>query len=302
MKHMKIDRLVGMITSLLQRDQVTAPELAERFEVSRRTISRDIEALCRAGIPLVTTQGYGGGVSIAEGYKIDKSLLTEEELRLLLSGLEGVGSVLNTPGLRQLAGKLSVKNQETSRGEVAIDLASHYQLPLSEKAAVIRDAIRQKRLLSFQYYYEKGTCRRKIEPYQLAFKWSSWYVWGWCLKREDFRLFKLNRMEDVSREPETFTARELPSEGPDGPATEEAILLRAWFDKGEAYRLIEEYGAGCYQEVDGKLLFQRSFASYPYMRQWVLSFGQSVEVLEPEVLRRELREIGGDFLKKYGDT
>lgn len=299
---MKIDRLIGIITLLLRQDKVTAPELAERFEVSRRTINRDIEALCRAGIPLVTTQGYGGGISIAGEYKIEKSLLTEEELRLLLSGLEGVGSVLNTPGLRQLAGKLSVKDQEISRKEIAIDLASHYQSPLNEKAAVIRDAIRQKRLLSFQYYYEKGICRRKIEPYQLAFKWSSWYVWGWCLERENFRLFKLNRMEDVSWEPEAFAARELPPEGPDGPMAEETILLRAWFNKGEAYRLIEEYGAGCYQESGGRLLFQRNFASYPYMRRWVLSFGQSVEVLEPEALRQELREIGEDFLKKYGGT
>ena len=83
---------------------------------------------------------------------------------------------------------------------------------------------------------------------------------------------------------------------------EETILLRAWFNKGEAYRLIEEYGAGCYREIDGKLLFQWNFTSYPYMRRWVLSFGQGVEVLEPEALRQELREIGVDFLKKYGGT
>lgn len=301
-RNMKIDRLIGILTLLLRHDKVTAPELAERFEVSRRTISRDIEDLCKAGIPLVTAQGYGGGISIAEGYKIDVSLFTEEELRLLLSGLEGMGSVLKSPSLRQLSDKLPRKEGGADCGEITIDLASHYQLLLSQKTAVILGAIRKKQILSFQYYYEKGTCQRKIEPYQLAFKWSSWYVWGWCLEREDFRLFKLNRMEDVSREPETFSARELPQEGPDNPMAEGTILLRAWFDKKEAYRLIEEYGAGCYLESGGRLLFERNFMSVSHMRQWILSFGSGVEVVEPETLREELRQIGKDFLKKYGGT
>lgn len=301
---MKIDRLIGILTLLLRQDKVTAPELAERFEVSRRTINRDIEDLCKAGIPLITAQGYGGGISIAEGYKIDASLFTEEELRLLLSGLRGMGSVLKSPSLRQLSDKLSFKETRADCGEIMIDLASYYQLPLSQKTAVILGAIREKRILSFQYYYEKGECWRKIEPYKLLFKWSSWYLWGWCLERNAFRLFKLNRMEDVNVMPERFTARPLPLEELDAGSrmAEGTILLRAWFDKKDAYRLVEEYGAGCYLESGGRLLFERNFMSNSHMRQWILSFGNSVEVIEPETLREELRQIGKDFLKKYGET
>ena len=104
---MKIDRLIGIITILLQKDQVTAPELAERFEVSRRTINRDIEDICQAGIPLVTTQGYGGGISIADGFKVDHTLLTQEELQLVFSGLKGLDSVSERSHSLRLAEKLS---------------------------------------------------------------------------------------------------------------------------------------------------------------------------------------------------
>ena len=190
---MKIDRLVGIITILLQQERVTAPELAKRFEVSRRTINRDIEDICRAGIPLVTTQGYGGGISIAEGFTLDRSLLTEEELQLILSGVKGLDSVSETSYAQGLSEKLSA----AAADDILIDLASHYQAPLTRKIAVIRSAIRNRRHISFRYYYEKGQCRRTIEPYKLVFRWSAWYVWGWCLEREAFRLFKLNRLWEL---------------------------------------------------------------------------------------------------------
>ncbi len=300
---MKIDRLIGIITILLQRGKTTAPELAERFEVSRRTINRDIEDICKAGIPLVTTQGYGGGVSIAEGYQIDKSLLTEEELLHLFSGLRGVGSVLKTPP--SLAEKLSDRTLDSSGDIVIVDLASHYRASLSPKAAVIKDAIQNRRYLSFRYYYEKGECQRRIEPYKLVFRWSSWYVWGYCLDRQAFRLFKLNRLWELESGPDTFSPRELPLQELDFGRylTAGSIHLKAVFDGREKYRLIDEYGIGSYCVAEGNgLLFEWDFADYQNMREWILSFGNHVEVLEPACLRAELRQIGEDLLKKYGGT
>ena len=299
--HVKIDRLIGIITILLQQTEITVPELAARFEVSRRTINRDIEDICKAGIPLVTTQGYGGGISIAEGYKIDRSVLTEEELLLIFSGLQGVDSVLKTPQFKVLAEKLPVKDLD---GDMIIDLASHYQTPLAQKAALIKSAIQSRHILSFRYYYEKGECQRKIEPYKLVFQWSSWYVWGYCLERKAFRLFKLNRLSELACIPEPFAPRELPLQELDfhRHLTEGTLYLKALFDKSETYRLIEEYGVGCYSEYGEALLFERNFVSYQHMRQWVLSFGNHVEVIEPVNLQAELRQVGEDFLRKYGDT
>lgn len=297
---MKIDRLIGIVTILLQQDKITMPELAARFEVSRRTINRDIDAICRAGIPLVTTQGYGGGVSVAEGFRLDRSLLTEDELQMILSGVKGLDSVWDTPHSETLSEKLSA---DTS-GTILIDLASHYQASLTEKIAAIREAIQDRRYISFQYYYEKGECSRTIEPYKLVFKWSAWYVWGWCLEREDFRLFKLNRLWGLETSADTFTLWDLPLQKLDFDRhlATGAICLKALFEKSEKYRLIEEYGPDCCCEHQGQLLLELDFASYSNMQEWVLSFGSQAEVLEPEGLRADLLQQAEALLKKYRGT
>ena len=296
---MKIDRLIGIITILLQRDQITAPELAKRFEVSRRTINRDIEDICRAGIPLVTTQGYGGGISIADGYKVDHALLTQEELQMLFSGLKGLDSVSERPYSTRLVEKLSGKAIDVA-DTMVIDLASHYQKSLAQKIGVIRDAIQNRRHISFRYYYEKGESQRTIEPYRLIFKWSAWYVWGCCLQRQDFRLFKLNRLWNLETSTNIFAPRELPPLELDQYFSENRIHLKALFEKGQKYRLIEEYGPDCFQSSpEDSLLFERDFVSYSNMREWVLSFGSQVEVLEPEQLRADLRQQAEKILDKY---
>ena len=89
---MKIDRLIGILSILLQKETMTAPELAKRFEVSRRTINRDIDELTYAGIPIRTTQGVGGGISIAEGYKMDRTILTLKDMQVILAGLPWLNS------------------------------------------------------------------------------------------------------------------------------------------------------------------------------------------------------------------
>lgn len=296
---MKIDRLIGIITILLQRDQITAPELAKRFEVSRRTINRDIEDICRAGIPLVTTQGYGGGISIADGYKVDYALLTQEELQMLFSGLKGLDSVSERPYSTRLAEKLSGRAIDVA-DTMVIDLASHYQVSLTRKISAIRDAIQNKQHISFRYYYEKGESYRTIEPYKLIFKWSAWYVWGYCTQRQGFRLFKLNRLWNLEMGTDRFVPRELPPLELDQYFSKNRIHLKALFEKDQKYRLIEEYGPDCFQpSLENSLLFEWDFASYSNMREWVLSFGSQVEVLEPEQLRADLRQQAEKILDKY---
>lgn len=298
---MKIDRLIGIITILLQQDKVTAPELSRRFEVSRRTINRDIEDICRAGIPLVTTQGYGGGISIAEGYKIDKSLFTRDELQTVFAGLKGMDSVSETPALAQILDKLSGKeNHIVADSVVMIDLASHYQSDLTGKIASIKKAVLEHHFITFRYYYQKGQQQRTIEPYHLIFRWSSWYVFGYCPMREDFRLFKLNRLWNLEMSEETFTPREIPEEDLefDDYFSGNRIHLKAVFAKEEKHRLIEEYGIDCYREdEEGNLLFEWDFASYENMREWVFSFGDKVHILEPDSLREDRRRQAVNILQ-----
>lgn len=290
-KKMKIERLIGIIMILLQQDKITAPELAKRFEVSRRTINRDIEDICKAGIPLVTTQGHEGGISIEASYKVSKTFFSQEELQTILTGLKGIDSVSKTPHFNKVVEKLSSKeNRIVSEEVVIIDLASYYYGPLSEKIAEIKSAILSRHTISFQYYYVKGESYRHIEPYRLIFKWSSWYVFGYCLDRKDYRLFKLNRLWDLCILETCFVPRNLESDALD---LEEhfktnTVHLKAIFKESEKYRLIEEYGVGSYSIYEGgRLLFERDYANYHVMREWLFSFGDKVEIVEPEELRMD---------------
>lgn len=302
---MKIDRLIGIIMTLLQQEKVTAPELAKQFEVSRRTINRDIEDICKAGIPLVTTQGRGGGISIAENYKIEKTFFAPEELQTIFAGLRGVDSVSKIPYFSQIVKKLSSReNPLTPDGMILIDLASHYQEALSEKIAVIRQAVEAKHTISFHYYSAKGETYRLIEPYHLVFQWSSWYVFGYCLDRNSFRMFKLNRLWELHIQENVFSPRQIPEERLQFDSYFQPVFhLKAVFSPNQKYRLIDEYGVDCFQAgPDGRLLLERNFVSYENMREWIFSFGDQVEILEPEELFRDRLAQAENILRQAAQT
>ena len=163
---MKMERLIGILSILLQREKVTAPELAEQFEVSRRTIQRDIESLCRAGIPISTAQGAGGGISIMEGYRVDRTVLTAPELQAILAGLRSLDSVSGTRRYAQLREKLSAGTGGLVPGgaHMLIDLSSWYKTSLPPKIELIQSAIEQHRAIRFTYFSPKGESVRTVEP------------------------------------------------------------------------------------------------------------------------------------------
>ncbi|MDD6491338.1 MAG: YafY family protein [Firmicutes bacterium] len=292
---MKTDRLIGILSILLQKDVVTAPELAEQFEVSRRTINRDIENLCKAGIPIVTRQGVNGGISIMENYKMDRTLLTNAEMQDILAGLRSLDSINGTKRYRQLMEKLSVGASDFMSGNqsVLIDLSSWYKDSLAPKIELIRSAIDNRRELNFFYYSPKGESKRRIEPYYLIFRWSSWYVWGWCREKQDFRLFKLNRMDKLEVSEIVYIRRPVPL--PD--LRNERIFpgnirVKALFDASCKWRLVEEFGIDCFTtQEDGKLLFRADYTDRENLIAWLLTFGDKAELLEPIAIREELRKL-----------
>lgn len=293
---MRIDRLIGILSILLQKEKITAPELAEHFEVSRRTINRDIEELCKAGIPIVTWQGQGGGISIMDGYRMDRTLLTNKEMQDILVGLRSLDSVNGTNRYVQLMEKLSVdsSNFMTGNQSVLIDLSSWYQTALASKIELIRSAIDSKRELEFIYYSPRGETKREVEPYYLIFKWASWYVWGWCKVRQDFRMFKLNRMEQLSLSESLFESRSCPlPDLRDSTVFSGGMEVKALFRPEYKWKLVEEYGGNCYTEQeDGRLLFQtNTFANKDYLIDWIFSFRDGVELIEPEEVRTEIKEV-----------
>ncbi|WP_313340188.1 YafY family protein [Sedimentibacter sp.] len=300
---MKIDRLLGIITILLQCNKTTAPELAKRFEVSCRTIHRDIDDICKAGIPIITYQGANGGISIADGYKLDKNVLTVDELQSIITGLKSLGSVSDTARIERLISKLSPKSEAvvSIKDSILIDLSSHYKSSLSEKITLLKTAIYENKLVSFDYYSEKGQSERTIEPYFLTFKWTSWYVFGYCRDKNDYRLFKLNRLWSHRIINDTFAPREIPIKELDFDvyfADENKITII--FDKSLEYRLIEEYGPECYEVMeDGNLKFSAGYTNKDYILSWVLGFGDKARVVEPIDMAKEIKEKAKKIITNY---
>lgn len=301
---MKIDRLIGILSVLLQEEKVTAPELAERFEVSRRTINRDIDELLYAGIPIRTSQGVGGGISIAEGYKVDRTILTSKDMQMILAGLRSLDSVSGSSYYGQLMEKIQAGSSEliTGRDSILIDLSSWYKDTLAPKISTIQDAIENRHLLEFYYYAPSGESKRTIEPYYIVFKWTSWYVYGWCRKRKDYRLFKLNRMDKVKETDKEFSCRNAPVPDLNSELKfPRNIILKALFAPDMKWRLVEEFGPGCYEEQDdGRLLLIRDYADMDNLTMWMLTFGDKAEVLEPQELRDNLKTMAESMIKMYG--
>lgn len=302
---MKIDRLIGIITILLQKEKVTISQLAERFEVSCRTIQRDIDNICKAGIPIVSMQGYGGGLSIAEGYKIDKTILTQKELSAIFMGLKSIDSISKYTYTQSLMEKLTYEKNAilSDQNRIIIDLASFYQVSLTEKIDLIKQAINNKELILFQYNSEKGESERTIEPYFIMFRWFSWYVYGYCLTRQDYRLFKLNRLSKLQNLKTNYEERFISEKELDFDhyIWRDDIKLIALFDMSLKYRLIDEYGPECitFDDQSGKLLFENTFTNYNHLLQWILSYGDAVKVIEPPELVDQICLNAKNILAQY---
>lgn len=299
---MKIDRMIGILSILLQQEKITATYLAEKFEVSRRTIYRDIDALCMAGIPLVTEQGMQGGISIMEGYKIDRALLSDSDMQAILAGLRSLDSVSGTNRYQQLMEKLSVGASSLIRGDqhILIDLSSWRKDSLTLKIEQIHDAICGKQMVSFGYYAPSGETSRQVEPYDLIFQWASWYLWGWCAARKDFRLFKLNRMEQIQTG-EPFVGRPVPLPELSGERLyPHAYLVKAQIQPEYKWRLVEECGVGSFTEQpDGTLLLTSGFADKNSVISWIVSFGGGAKLLEPAELQKDIVEFAEGICRNY---
>ena len=299
---MKLDRMLAILTILLQNDRVTIPYLADKFEVSRRTISRDIDSLCLAGFPVVTHHGSGGGISLVESFKLDKNVLSHDELSQIVSALKGIGTVSEQARIERLLDKFHIQSDAvvSLHEPIIIDLASHYKGDLTEKIERIKTAILEQRLIAFNYYYGKGGTYRCIEPYYVVFQWGSWYVFGFCLERDDWRMFKLTRLWDLVVDNKNYPRREVPTEARDFNAhfTDDNRLI-AIFDSSVKYQLIDAYGPDCYFETNEGLKFEIGFTNWDYMMSWLLGFGEKVKVLEPVKIAEEIQKTAQRVLSVY---
>ncbi len=309
---MKIDRLVAILVILLGKERVQAKDLADKFEVSVRTILRDIEAINQAGIPIVTYQGANGGIGIAEGYRLDKSVLTADEMAAILSTLQGIDGAVNTRTHAVLMDKLKnaltlpqLETLDNKLNRIVIDLSPWQDdAATRQKLAEIMAAIEASRLLEFAYNDSAGVkTRRRVEPYSLVLKAQNWYLYAWCTLRNSFRHFRVSRLADLVTLEETFTPRQVsPQPLPDQRTLlqlgEPVALELAFLEELEG--IVEEFfREGIDSRRDGKIIVKTTLPENRGVLGLLLSFGAGVEVLSPPHIRRQLAEIAAEISKIY---
>ncbi len=295
---MKLHRLIGILSVLQKKERVTVPYLSDTFEVSQRTVLRDLDTLGEAGFPIVTIPGRGGGVSLMDGFSLDTTVFTEDELSAILSGLSSLDSVSDKRHTAHLLQKLGRTKAEP---DITIDLGAFHTESLTQKITLTQDAIRTCHTVTFHYYYEKGHEDKEIEPHKIVYRWSAWYVFGWCPARDDFRLYKLDRMSSLTVTEKAFALREIPPERLEfGSNMTDHLIISAVYAPQSAYRVIEQYGR------DGSMVLDESglhanigFSTYAQALSWFLSFGTQVTVTAPaEFVALYLAEVR-KILEKY---
>lgn len=292
---MSESRLFKILYYLLDQGHATAPALAERFEVSPRTIYRDVEALSGAGIPIYAETGRNGGIYLLNGFVLDRAMLSEEERREVLTALRSLsaaGAASEKATLTKLSALFRVSGEDwlevdfSRWGKEARDNARFEEL----KTAVIRH--REVRIV----YENTGGERseRVIQPLKLSYKSKEWYLKAFCLAKQDFRLFKLNRILELEVLDRVFAPRPYPeAESGPKPAYPQVVLL---FSREAAYRVYDEFDTSeIERQENGDLTVRAEMPADAWLTGYLLSFGTQVEVMEPgylrEVLAGQAREI-----------
>lgn len=291
------NRLFEILYILLQKKKVTAKELAEKFEVSTRTIYRDIEVLSSANIPIYMSKGKDGGISILEEYVLNKSILSEEEQNQILFALQSLEK-MNGQTEKDVLEKMSTIFNKKVTDWIKIDFSSWS--PSNENTfQIIKSAILNKQLIEFTYYNSTGEKNSRIvEPLQIWFKDKSWYLISYCRLKKDYRFFKLTRMKEVKLLEEHFE-REMPEQNEEKKEIKN-ILLELEISKEMAFRVYDEFDSNeITKKDDGNFIVKVEFPENEWVYSFVLSFGEYVKVLCPEYAKNIVKQKLQNTLKNY---
>ena len=299
---MRDSRLFRILYYVLEKGKVTANELSEKFEVSVRTIYRDIDVISSAGIPIYDIQGKGGGIEIADDFVLKKSLLSEkeqEQILVALKGLEGINKQYENELLTKLSAFFKIKNTNW----IEVDFTNWQRgNEYDELFNDIKSAIIDKNIIRFTYFSsnEKETSR-EVKPIRLLFKGWDWYVYTFCLLRNEFRYFKLSRIRDLKILDENFE-----------DSYEDVVLIKKMeykdtvhvklkFDRKVAFRVYDEMG-DIKEDEEGNLYAEIELPNDYNLYNYIFSFGESVEVLEPIEIRNNIRDMINKMSRIYNMT
>lgn len=297
---MKDSRLFRILYYILEKGKVTANELADKFEVSVRTIYRDIDCIGSAGIPVYSLQGKGGGIEIAQDFVLSKSLLSENEKQRIMWALQGLDNTTKEYE-NELLTKLSALFKIKNTNWIEVDFHNWKNNKMYEKTFDdIKTAILNRNIISFSYFNSnKEETKRSVKPVRLLFKGQDWYLYALCLFRNDFRYFKLSRIRNLEINEEKFADSFediiLKKEMPD----KNTLHLRVKFDRSVAFRVFDELNGDIEKDCEGNLITEIEIPDDYNLYSYIFSFGNSVEVLEPKEIRMKIKEEINKMAKKY---
>lgn len=310
---MKIDRLVSIIMILLEKERIGAQELADMFEVSPRTIYRDIESINLAGIPVNSTSGVGGGFEIMKQYKVDKKIFSTGDLSAILMGLSSISNMIRGDELVNALAKVrsfipadSAKDIEVRANQILIDLSPWLgNKNIQSYLEVIKSALQEQKVLSFEYIDRRGDkTARTAEPYQLVLKSNHWYLQAYCNSRKDFRLFKLSRMSNLKIIDETFLPREYQKPTLDFGDVLDTMLtkIKIRIHKSVMDRILDFCPYEDFTpDGDEYFIVNYPFIENDYNYDILLGFGNKCECLEPLNVRAEMKHRIQAMSAVYGE-
>ena len=297
---MKDNRLFRILYYILEKEKVTANELADKFEVSVRTIYRDIDSISSVGVPIFTTQGKGGGIKIDNEYILNKSLFDANEKEQIIAALQGLEKT-NEAYKSELITKLSALFKIKNSNWIEIDFTSWgsnntYQ----ELFNTLKIAIINKNIISFSYNSSKAEkINRRVKPIRLLFKEQDWYLYAFCLLRNDFRYFKLSRIKDLEvlaiNYEDNFENIVLKRE----IKYENTVNIKLKFNKSVAFRVYDEFNGAIEEDEKGNLYVEIKIPNNYKLYNYIFSFGANIEILEPKEIRNQFKNMINKIAKKY---
>jgi len=308
---MKVDRLVSIIMILLEKERIGAQELADMFEVSPRTIYRDIDTINMAGIPVRGAPGVGGGFEIMQKYKIDRKVFSTADLSAILMGLSSLSNMIRGNELVNALAKVKsfipadrAKDIELKANQIYIDLSPWMgNRNIQPYLEIIKTALQESKLLSFEYVAHHGNkTTRTVEPYQLVLKSSHWHLQGYCHKRNDFRLFRLSRMSSLQMQGETFTPRDYQKPTLDFADILETMQteIKIRIHKSVMDRVLDFCDYEHFSpDGDEHYIVRFPFIENEYYYDILFSFGDKCECLEPLHIRKEMKRRTHDIAALY---
>ena len=298
---MQIDRLFQIVLILLNKKTITAKKLSEHFNVSIRTIYRDIEALSFAGIPIYSLRGKNGGIKLLESYVLDKSLLSSKEQNEILYALESL-KASNYPDVDEVLKKLNLIFNKSSDYWIEIDF-SRYGSNDNTLFNNIKKAILNSQAVKFTYFNTNGeTSQRTVNPLKIWFKEKAWYLFAYCQKKNEIRQFKINRIKNLTLTIEYFERRSINYNinSNDNDISKKIVKIIVEVDKSQAYRVYDEFSEENISKAENgnfKVIMEN------YENEWLygylLSFGEYLKIIAPERIKNILSHKIEQMKKNY---